>query len=1193
MAKSVKHKFVSAIPDGTDDTIVRPSNWNDDHDLTDIAASGANSDITSMTGITGGISSPDYIAFDTTYATPLTAGQLGWNGNDTLGLGMIGGNVVQHIGEDTFFYVKASSTITKGQLCMFTGTVGSSGVLTAAPATAIPYAEAIIGVAAENIANNGFGLIQNTGTLRGVDTSAFSDGDILYYNSAVTGGFTNVFPASGPIVVAAAVGKSGSSGSGILTVRISFQTRVTAGTGISVTQGNDSVTVTNTSPNTYDPSNVAITGGTINGTSIGATTPSTGVFTTLTATGQTSLGGVAGSESMRVVSPLVTGTFVQVQSESSSFAGFRATGSNANNTLGFVSRGSGTVSFYTNNSTSNEQFRVSPTASAVNYVQVTGNVTGSRPVVSAQGSDANIGLNLASKGNRSISLLTNSVTAFDVLAPVSSVNYLTANGSITNQDPLLSAQGADTNISLALQSKGTGGVNLATGSTGVNLSNGTTVTSITRRSAGTGYTSLPTIAIGAPQLSGGVQATASATAISLVSLTSIASGGTGYTVGDVLTLSGGTFTTAIQFTVTTVSAGVVTGVSVTNFGNYTAIGANPVACTGGTGTGATFNVSLGVLSLSVTNAGSGYVEQPTVTFSGGGGSGADAYASVGSASVIRSLAGASSTSLDFNTPASISTGVPQLRIRDQNADSFPMTFNQAAGATFIAQGNANANFNIASNGSGAVRLLTNGGSLVEQFRVAHTASAVNYVQVTGSVTGAGASAVTNIQFTGSDTNVSGALVAKGFGYIAFAGGGSTANQALRVNTTGAVSTGNLLQINGAAAGSAPSISAISGSSGTDTNIALTLETKGNSGVNLYNSATATSFGLELGANTTVDKATYIDFHSSSGTDYDFRIIRFGNINANADLTNSGTGSVRTLTGGGEQFRVSNTASAVNYVQVTGGATGAGVTIIPQGSDANILLALNSKGTNPIQCFTNGARQFQISNTTSAANFLQVTGGVASASPILSSQGADTNIDLSLTTKGTGALKFNTGGGEQFRVTNTASADIYWAATGGIGGAGRATLTTAGSTTATSMQIVNHTAAPVIFLTGNAEQLRVAHTASAVNYVQLTGGATGASPAISPQGSDTNINLRLQVKGTGGVSFAENRTNYITAFGAGTGGSPSFLAQGSDTNIDLTLTPKGTGNVRFGTHTATSDTAISGYIEIKDASGTIRKLAVIT
>lgn len=32
-AKSLKHKFLSAVADGTDTTLVRPSNWNDDHDL--------------------------------------------------------------------------------------------------------------------------------------------------------------------------------------------------------------------------------------------------------------------------------------------------------------------------------------------------------------------------------------------------------------------------------------------------------------------------------------------------------------------------------------------------------------------------------------------------------------------------------------------------------------------------------------------------------------------------------------------------------------------------------------------------------------------------------------------------------------------------------------------------------------------------------------------------------------------------------------------------------------------------------------------------------------------------------------------------------------------------------------------------------------------------------------------------------
>lgn len=200
------------------------------------ALAGANANITSLTGLTGGVSTADYVDFDTTYSTTLTAGRLGWDGNNTLGLGMAGGNVVQHIGEDVYYYVKASATITKGELCMFTGAVGASGVVTAAPASGVTNAQYIMGIAAEDIANNAFGLITWFGVLRNVNTAAFAEGDILYYNSAVAGGMTNTFPASGPIVLVAAVTKSG-SGSGSLQVRVSVTQRMTSGTGITVTQG--------------------------------------------------------------------------------------------------------------------------------------------------------------------------------------------------------------------------------------------------------------------------------------------------------------------------------------------------------------------------------------------------------------------------------------------------------------------------------------------------------------------------------------------------------------------------------------------------------------------------------------------------------------------------------------------------------------------------------------------------------------------------------------------------------------------------------------------------------------------------------------------------------------------------------------------------------------------------------------------
>jgi len=49
----------------------------------------------------------------------------------------------------------------------------------------------------------------------------------------------------------------------------------------------------------------------------------------------------------------------------------------------------------------------------------------------------------------------------------------------------------------------------------------------------------------------------------------------------------------------------------------------------------------------------------------------------------------------------------------------------------------------------------------------------------------------------------------------------------------------------------------------------------------------------------------------------------------------------------------------------------------------------------------------------------------------------------------------------------------------------------------------------------------------------------------------------------------------------------------EANIDLALTPKGTGAVRFGTHSAIGAETITGYITIKDAAGTSRKIAVVS
>lgn len=153
--------------------------------------------------------------------TPVGTGSVFWDGGTTLNLVMTP-SVTQKIGEDQYFYIKASGAITKGQLIMFTGAVGASGVVTGAPATGVTDGQYLVGVAAENIALNNFGLVTDFGALRNIDTSIWADGDVLYNDPATPGGLSNVLP-SAPNVKAtvAVVTKGGSAGGGSIFVRMS------------------------------------------------------------------------------------------------------------------------------------------------------------------------------------------------------------------------------------------------------------------------------------------------------------------------------------------------------------------------------------------------------------------------------------------------------------------------------------------------------------------------------------------------------------------------------------------------------------------------------------------------------------------------------------------------------------------------------------------------------------------------------------------------------------------------------------------------------------------------------------------------------------------------------------------------------------------------------------------------------------
>jgi parallel beta-helix repeat protein len=86
-------------------------------------------------------------------------------------------------------------------------------------------------------------------------------------------------------------------------------------------------------------------------------------------------------------------------------------------------------------------------------------------------------------------------------------------------------------------------------------------------------------------------------------------------------------------------------------------------------------------------------------------------------------------------------------------------------------------------------------------------------------------------------------------------------------------------------------------------------------------------------------------------------------------------------------------------------------------------------------------------------------------------------------------------------------------------------------------------------------------------------------------------------GDGSVGYVSSGTsiNFLEVAGGANGlsSSPKIEATGATTDIDIRLIPKGAGLFRYGAHSALAGETVTGYVEIKDSSGTVRKLAVVS
>jgi len=239
-------------------------------------------------------------------------GALQWNADRGTYDINIGDGQSFKVGEDVVYYARntSGSSIPIGSPVMITGAVGASGVLTfgLAVADGSVLADYMMGVTLQDVANNDFGYVKDFGLVRGFRTDGvpqgetWADGDLLYFDPATPGTWTNVKPVAPNIhdpVAVVVTASGGSNGSIFVRMRISealttlqdvyvngslsdgklliydlaqerWETNhLTAGTGISITNGAGSVTIANTSTATV--SSVALsapTGFTVSGSPV-------------------------------------------------------------------------------------------------------------------------------------------------------------------------------------------------------------------------------------------------------------------------------------------------------------------------------------------------------------------------------------------------------------------------------------------------------------------------------------------------------------------------------------------------------------------------------------------------------------------------------------------------------------------------------------------------------------------------------------------------------------------------------------------------------------------------------------------------------------------------------------------------------------------------------------------------------------
>ena len=175
----------------------------------------------------GAIEALDYIKFDTTAGHSVVEAELAWNDTDgTLNLGLKGG-LKNRLGQQLVVRARntSGSTITKGSVVKVVGVSGGFIGINLAQADNDANSATAFGITAEDIADTSNGFVTINGIINGVNTNAFTEGDVLYLSPTTPGEITNVKPSSPNYIVVIGYCAKKSAGDGHILLHVENDTR--------------------------------------------------------------------------------------------------------------------------------------------------------------------------------------------------------------------------------------------------------------------------------------------------------------------------------------------------------------------------------------------------------------------------------------------------------------------------------------------------------------------------------------------------------------------------------------------------------------------------------------------------------------------------------------------------------------------------------------------------------------------------------------------------------------------------------------------------------------------------------------------------------------------------------------------------------------------------------------------------------